>query len=136
LISGLNANQPYSLFRGVDTNEIGASAGNSNTSGTSSTNGSTSEFGMDAVDFAKLAAAAAMAMPSDKRLKTDIETVGKDKAGRRVVSFRYKGEPKGTNRLGYLAQEVEKTDPHAVLTGPGGYKFLNMGLLTMPERAA
>jgi hypothetical protein len=81
-----------------------------------------------------LASALPFLLASDKRLKTDIETVGKDKAGRRVVSYRYKGEPQNVNRIGYIAQEIEKTDPDAVHTMPGGMKAVAYGLLS--QRAA
>ncbi len=54
-------------------------------------------------------------MASDKRLKTDIDKV-EDRPGDQpdVYDFRYKTDPKGTKRRGYMAQEVKKTQPDAV----------------------
>jgi hypothetical protein len=52
-------------------------------------------------------------MASDKRLKTDIEKV-EERPGPDVYDFRYKTDPKGTKRRGYMAQEVQKTQPDAV----------------------
>jgi hypothetical protein len=51
--------------------------------------------------------------PSDRRLKTDIEKV-EDRPGPDVYDYRYKTDPKGTKRRGYMAQEVQKTRPDAV----------------------
>jgi hypothetical protein len=57
---------------------------------------------------------------SDERTKTDVETAGYDEAGRRWVTYRHKGEPKGTTRLGLLAQELAETEPERVVRLPGG----------------
>lgn len=54
-----------------------------------------------------------MIFPSDKRLKTDIEKV-EERPGPDVYDFRYKTDPKGVKRRGYMAQEVQKTQPDAV----------------------
>jgi hypothetical protein len=50
---------------------------------------------------------------SDRRLKTDIEKV-EERPGPDVYDYRYKTDPKGTKRRGYMAQEVQKTQPDAV----------------------
>jgi hypothetical protein len=50
---------------------------------------------------------------SDRRLKTDIEKV-EERPGPDVYDYRYKTDPKGTKRRGYMAQEVQKTRPDAV----------------------
>ena len=54
-------------------------------------------------------------MASDRRLKTDIDKV-EDRPGNQpdVYDYRYKTDPKGTKRRGYMAQEVQKTHPEAV----------------------
>lgn len=52
-------------------------------------------------------------MASDRRLKTDIEKV-EERPGPDVYDYRYKTDPKGTKRRGYMAQEVQKTRPDAV----------------------
>lgn len=54
-----------------------------------------------------------MIFASDKRLKTDIEKV-EERPGPDVYDFRYKTDPKGVKRRGYMAQEVQKTQPDAV----------------------
>lgn len=121
IISGLNAQQPYDLFHGQNVD----SANNS------TTNSTTKQSSSDPLGEAGNAVEVAAMLFSDKRLKTDIKTVGKDKKGLPVVSYRYKGEPKGVERIGYLAQDVEKKVPQAVRTGPGGYKMVDYGLLGM-----
>ena len=49
---------------------------------------------------------------SDKRLKEDIEPIGKTYDGQNIVAFRYKGDPR--KQIGLLAQDVEKKHPDAV----------------------
>lgn len=53
-----------------------------------------------------------LAMFSDRRLKDDIEKIGKTFDGQDIVRYKYKGEP-GT-RIGLIAQDVEKHHPDAV----------------------
>lgn len=62
---------------------------------------------------------------SDGRTKDDVKTIAHDEKGRRWVSFKYKGDPQNLTRMGVIAQEVEKTDPEAVLTNGLGLKFVN-----------
>lgn len=69
-------------------------------------------------------AAMAAAMFSDARLKTNVETVGYDAAGRRWVEYAYVWEP-GERVRGVIAQEVRKTDPSAVVVGPGGFLMVD-----------
>lgn len=131
LISALNAGQPYDLFRGQ------TSTGNATSTSTTSQSGLGNALGAiggvlgGLGDLGKgLSAMKDSGFKfSDKRLKDDIKTEGRDGAGRRVVSYRYKGEPKDVRRIGYLAQEVEKTDPEAVVKGPGGFRMIDYGLL-------
>lgn len=127
MIASLNASQPYSLFRGQTTTATGTSKTKGKESGLGTAMDSIGSILQGAGSAAQ--GAASLAVLSDKRLKTNIETVGKDAAGRRVVSYRYKGEPKDVRRIGHIAQEVEKTDPHAVVKGPGGYRMIDYGLL-------
>lgn len=61
---------------------------------------------------------------SDKRMKTDIKKVGKVE-GQNVYRFRYKAG--GPMQLGLMAQDVEKTDPDAVVTTPSGFKAVDYG---------
>jgi hypothetical protein len=68
-------------------------------------------------------------LASDKRLKTNIEAVGKLKDGQTVHRFEYKGSP--VTHIGLLAQDVAKKVPRAVGALPGG-----MGMLGVDYRAA
>lgn len=72
-----------------------------------------------------LAALAALAF-SDRRMKEDIQKVGKLANGLPVYLFRYKGDP--TPRLGLMAQDVEKKIPEAVVETPGGIKAVRYDL--------
>lgn len=60
------------------------------------------------------------ALLSDERAKEDIEPVGELNDGTGLFSYRYKGHPE--THVGVMAQEVEKTNPSAVITGPDGLK--------------
>lgn len=65
---------------------------------------------------------AGLAAASDRRVKTDIEKVGKTEGGFPIYKFRYKGDP--TPRMGVMAQDVEKKRPD--LVGEiFGMKFVN-----------
>jgi hypothetical protein len=68
-----------------------------------------------------------MAMFSDERLKEDIEKVGELFDGSNVYRYRYIGD--ATPRIGLMAQEVEKTNPDAVIE-IGGYKAVDYGKAT------
>jgi Chaperone of endosialidase len=59
---------------------------------------------------------------SDRRLKEDIEKVGKTDDGQNIYSYKYKSG--GPLRLGLMAQEVEKKDPGAVVN-VGGFKAVD-----------
>lgn len=58
---------------------------------------------------------------SDGDLKTDVETLRHDSHGRRWVSFRYLWEPQEVRHEGVIAQEILKSDPHAVHLGRDGF---------------
>lgn len=122
LISALNGGQNYNLFTGQTTD--GSSEG---TSVTSDPMGAITGILGGVGGLMKGAGAMGLTF-SDKRLKEDIETEGKDGSGRRVVSYRYKGEPKDVRRVGHIAQEVKKSDPHAVKK-VGKYLAIDYGLL-------
>lgn len=58
------------------------------------------------------------AMLSDRRAKTDIDKVGEVEVGEEdlpVYDYRYKDDPEGTVRRGYMAQDVQKVKPKAVV---------------------
>lgn len=116
LIAALNASQPYELFRG----QTASGTENRTASGTSTTTES------DPMGTLGKAVQIGATIFSDKRMKSDIRTVGKDASGRRLVSYRYKGDDQ--RRIGHIAQEVKKTDPHAV-EKVGKRYAINYGLL-------
>ncbi len=66
---------------------------------------------------------------SDRRLKTDIEVVGRDVAtGLKLYAFRYIADP--TKRwIGVMADEVRTIRPDAVCRGEDGFDRVNYGLL-------
>lgn len=56
---------------------------------------------------------------SDSRLKEDIVRHGQDRQGNTLYRFNYKGED--VRYLGYMAQEIQKTDPDNVVLNDNGY---------------
>lgn len=67
--------------------------------------------------------AAASFLPSDERVKENIEKIGKLFDGSNIYRFQYKGDP--TTRIGLIAQEVEKNHPEAVAHSAGGMKMVD-----------
>ena len=65
---------------------------------------------------------AMLPMLSDRRLKDDIEKIGKTFDGQDIVRYRYKGEP--ATQIGLIAQDVEKHHPDAVGLA-GGYRTVD-----------
>ncbi len=77
----------------------------------------------------------AMAMLSDRRLKSDVARVGRLNDGQPVYRYRLAGQPQ--TQLGLMAQDVEKRDPDAVLTDRFGLKHVDYARATAPAvRAA
>jgi hypothetical protein len=70
-------------------------------------------------------------MPSDMRLKQDVEPVGTLFDGTPVYGYRYIGAP--AYHIGLLAQDVEKTTPNAVIE-INGYKAVNYHAATEASR--
>jgi hypothetical protein len=64
-------------------------------------------------------------LPSDIRLKTDIEKIGERPDGLGVYLFRYIAG--GPRRIGLMAQEVLKVIPEAVTRGADGYLMVDYG---------
>lgn len=79
-------------------------------------------------------ASAALAMISDRRVKTDIRKVGDDPRGWPVFVFRYiwdNAKELGM-QIGFMAQDVEKVRPDAVVTDPAtGIKMVNYEALAL-----
>ena len=69
--------------------------------------------------------------PSDVRLKEDIAPVGRLFDGTPVYGYRYRGA--GAYHIGLLAQDVEKTAPHAVIE-IGGFKAVDYRAATEASR--
>jgi Chaperone of endosialidase len=62
--------------------------------------------------------------PSDVRLKKNVRgPIGRTNSGHNLYSYEWLGSDKP--EIGLLAQEVERTDPDAVVTHPSGYKMVN-----------
>lgn len=74
--------------------------------------------------IAQIAGTAMMA--SDRRLKVGIKTLFRDWKGRRWVEFAYRWAPE-VRRVGVIAQELLRTDPHAVELGADGVLRVNYG---------
>jgi hypothetical protein len=60
---------------------------------------------------------------SDERLKENIEKVGELPDKTNVYEYDFK--PDGSHQIGVMAQEVEKTNPGAVVTTDSGFKAVN-----------
>lgn len=60
---------------------------------------------------------------SDRRMKTEINEVGKTKDGQKIYSYRYKTG--GPIHIGLMADEVEQKNPDAVMTLPSGVQAVN-----------
>lgn len=69
-------------------------------------------------------------MPSDRRLKTDIELIGFDPRGWGVYLFRYLWDHgQGERRTGYMADEVAIVRPDVVSKMPSGFLCIDYGTL-------
>jgi hypothetical protein len=73
-------------------------------------------------------AAQVASMFSDVRLKADIEPVGVVD-GRNWYRYRYIWDEPGVERLGVMAQEIQKTDPDAVSVDASGFLKVDYGRL-------
>jgi hypothetical protein len=58
---------------------------------------------------------------SDRRAKRNIRRVGTFPNGLPVYSYRYAWEPENVVHIGFMADEVRKVAPHAVLRGADGF---------------
>jgi hypothetical protein len=92
--------------------------------------GTTSLLTLD--DSGNLTAAANITAYSDKRLKSNIETI--DNALARVkklngVTYNRKDIEQGVRHIGLIAQDVQLVAPEAVRTGPDGYLSVAYGNL-------
>lgn len=76
-----------------------------------------------------LGSAAIMAsMFSDRRLKRSIKRVATWPNGLGIYTYRYKWEPKGVRHIGFMADEVRRIAPFAVLRDINGFDRVNYQL--------
>jgi len=68
-------------------------------------------------------------IPSDRRLKRDIEQVGTHESG--IGIFRFKYLWSDTPYIGVMAQEVAERFPEAVSVGPGDFMAVDYAALGM-----
>lgn len=66
------------------------------------------------------------AILSDRRAKTGIRRIGRADNGLQIYSYRYKDG--GPVQIGFMADEVEKVKPWAVVERPDGFKAVNYSL--------
>jgi hypothetical protein len=64
-------------------------------------------------------------MMSDRRTKRAIRRVATWANGLGVYTYRYMWEPNGVRHLGFMADEVHKVAPHAVIRGADGFDRVN-----------
>jgi hypothetical protein len=65
---------------------------------------------------------------SDERLKEDVHHIGYTKGGTPIYRYKLKGG--GRTQMGVMAQDVEKTQPHAVRRHASGYKMVDYDQVT------
>jgi len=101
--------------------------GNILNSQTSSYNAGLSQPGLDVGGL--MQGGAALYAASDRRLKQDIELVGRDERTMLpLYEFAYKSDP-SRRFLGVMADEAEAYMPEAVREGEDGYKYVNYAML-------
>lgn len=71
---------------------------------------------------------AGFALPSDRRLKRDIDRIGWLNDGTPIYRFRYLNDP--AMHIGVMAQDVKRTKPEAVFTTPEGFMLVDYELAT------
>jgi len=74
-----------------------------------------------------LAGIGSAAIMSDRRLKEGVKPIGKSGNGLMAYLYNYLWDK--TPRIGFMADEVEKLYPEAVLTLPSGFQAVNYGRL-------
>lgn len=117
--------QAGGLLQGLNPSDYIGKTVTGQETGTEHATGSSKETQQGSLlDSLGQAAQIAMLVASDARLKTDVKTVGHDAKGRRWVSFAYLWAP-WKRFFGVIAQEVMKSDPQAVVVGPGGLLLVN-----------
>lgn len=111
-ISGLYNNQYQSQLAGYNA---GQSSSNNMMGGL---------FGLGSAFLSGGGGSSMMSMFSDRRLKRDIKRIGTWSNGLGVYAYRYVWE-KAARHIGFMADEVRKIAPVAVLRGDDGYDRVN-----------
>ena len=111
-------------------NLIGSTGGVSNSSGTSSGTSTGTSTSSSKPGLGPTLGAAMSMIPSDPRLKTDIDMVGTAENGLGIYQYRYIWDDEGVVRTGYMADEVAELAPHALGPKlPGGYMTVDYSKL-------
>jgi hypothetical protein len=116
-------NTASALYNQASTAGAQAGSGTSNTTGTGTSTTETNP-GMGGMIGTGLST---LALFSDRRVKDDVQPVGKSFDGQTIYKFRYKGDP--TTHIGLMAQDVEHHHPEAV-GNHGGVKTVNYDMAT------
>ena len=74
-----------------------------------------------------LATIATPFVASSKKLKANVQLLGRSIAGHNIYKFNYKGDSR--KYIGVLAEEIQQTNPEAVATLSNGYLGVNYDLL-------
>ncbi|WP_305983238.1 tail fiber domain-containing protein [Roseivirga thermotolerans] len=96
-----------------------------------------SQSGTESFNFnatsGNLTISGALAQSSDARLKTNVSTLTSGLAmvnNLRGVRYNWKDTSRPENKIGFIAQEVEKVAPELVITKEDGFKAVNYGEMT------
>ena len=84
-------------------------------------------------DFTGNISAVSINQTSDARLKTNVSTLTSGLAmvnSLRGVRYNWKDTSRPENKIGFIAQEVEKVAPELVITKEDGFKAVNYGEMT------
>lgn len=119
----------YMKAYGQSVAGLPVSFGESSHTTTTGTSGSSGSNVLNAIG----SIAGALGMFSDRRLKADIEAIGREN-GWPIYKFRYKGDDQ--RYIGVMADEVEDKMPEAIIISPSGYKMVDYGRIGVTFREA
>lgn len=116
LLAPVQMGQNAAMTTGGQVSDLITGGANARAAGTV---GAANARGQGASNLLGAGMTAGSLMFSDSRLKEDIIRHGQDRQGNTLYRFNYKGED--TRYLGYMAQEIQKTDPENVVLNDNGY---------------